>query len=189
MAILRTWPFRFPNFVQAPPNSMFVQLPPYPVNILMVTLTNQTNRTLSATVEITRSLLPANSVHPATPMEVLLPVTRFTLTPNTSSGVAQSLVVPSDSTNPQQVLMVEIGGDVKPAGELLQAGVTGGFSSDGVTLDFAEPTMLFRHEDLVDTHRDHHVLHSHDLNDLHNLDDPRFHLLRDGDEKDGEDKS
>ncbi|MBT2736607.1 hypothetical protein [Bacillus sp. ISL-7] len=60
-----------------------------------------------------------------------------------------------------RALIVTVSGDVEESGDEILVSVTGGFSSDGSSLDVSEPTMFFRHEDFVVVHDDHHH-HHHD---------------------------
>ncbi|MBT2701132.1 hypothetical protein J7E79_28000 [Bacillus sp. ISL-40] len=154
IATLRTGPFLIPIFTHHPPN---------PCNIVIVTLSNQTNRTLTATVRIDQVILLPSPTAPPAPILVLLPPSSFTLPPNTAAGVAVPVFTPipiTDTTvtaaGDPRALIVTVSGDVEESGDEILVSVTGGFSSDGSSLDESEPTMFFRHEDFVVVHRHHH---------------------------------
>jgi hypothetical protein len=137
MATLSTGPFLVPNFTHHPYS---------PCNTLVVLLSNQTNHTLTATVRITQVVNPP----------VVVPPIDFKLPPHTMAGINQPLFIDATSTatsitasNNPRALIVTISGDVEKSGNKIQISVTGGFSSDGSSLDFSEATMFFRHEDFI----------------------------------------
>ncbi|MBT2658389.1 hypothetical protein J7E81_24720 [Bacillus sp. ISL-18] len=99
---------------------------------------------------------------------MLVPPNPMTLPPNTAGGVAVPVFTPipiTDTTatasGDPRALIVTVSGDVEESGDLIEVSVTGGFSSDGSSLDVSEPTMFFRHEDFVQVHDEHHH-HHHD---------------------------
>ncbi|TWE08757.1 hypothetical protein FB550_101785 [Neobacillus bataviensis] len=154
IATLRTGPFLLPIFTHHPPS---------PCNIVIVTLSNQTNRTLTATVRIDQVIFPPNPVFPPQPILQLVPPQPFRLTPNTAAGFAVPVFTPipiTDATataaGDPRALIVTVSGDVEKSGDEILVSVTGGFSSDGSSLDTSEPTMFFRHDDFVEVHDDHH---------------------------------
>jgi len=164
IATLRTGPFLIPIFTHHPPN---------PCNIVIVTLSNQTNRTLTATVRIDQVIWPPGPLYPPQPVVVLLPPQTFTLSSNTAAGIAVPVFTPSPITDTNvtaagdpRALIVSVTGDIEKSGDLIQVSVTGGFSSDGSSLDVSEPTMFFRHEDFVVVHHEHHYHHHHHLHPL-----------------------
>jgi len=159
IATLRTGPFLIPIFTHHPPS---------PCNIVIVTLSNQTNRTLTATVRIDQVIWPPQPVYPPSPFVVLYPPNPFTLPPDTAGGFAVPVFTPipiTDATataaGDPRALIVTVSGDVEESGDKILVSVTGGFSSDGSSLDTSEPTMFFRHEDFVVVDDDHHH-HHHD---------------------------
>lgn len=144
MATLSTGPFLVPNFTHHPYS---------PCNALVVLLSNQTNQTLTATVRIAQVVNPP----------VIVPPTEFILPPNTAAGINQPLFIDVTSTAPgttassnPRALIVTISGDVDKSGNKIQVSVTGGFSSDGSSLDFSEANMFFRHKDFIFVSGDHH---------------------------------
>ncbi|WP_144562390.1 hypothetical protein [Neobacillus bataviensis] len=70
--------------------------------------------------------------------------------------------------NDPRALIVTVSGDVEKSGDEILVSVTGGFSSDGSSLDTSEPTMFFRHEDFVVVHHEHHHHHHHPLKQDYN---------------------
>ncbi|TWE08756.1 hypothetical protein FB550_101784 [Neobacillus bataviensis] len=166
MATLRTGPFLIPIFTHHPPS---------PCNIVIVTLSNQTNRTLTATVRIDQVIWPPGPIFPPQPLTVLFPPNPMTLPPNTAGGFAVPVFNPIPITdtsttvaNDPRALIVTVSGDVEKSGDEILVSVTGGFSSDGSSLDTSEPTMFFRHEDFVVVHHEHHHHHHHPLKQDYN---------------------
>ncbi|MBT2736609.1 hypothetical protein [Bacillus sp. ISL-7] len=159
IATLRTGPFLIPIFTHHPPS---------PCNIVIVTLSNQTNRTLTATVRIDQVILLPSPIAPPAPWTVLFPSSPMTLPPNTAGGFAVPVFTPSPITDATvtaagdpRALIVTVSGDVEESGDLIEVSVTGGFSSDGSSLDESEPTMFFRHDDFVVVHDGHNHHHHH----------------------------
>ncbi|MDP4086245.1 MAG: hypothetical protein Q8934_16740 [Bacillota bacterium] len=151
MANLSTGPFFIPKFIQGTSHT--------PINILILTIGNLTNRTLSVRTGIYQASIPSFQIVP------LLPEADFTLPPNKVASIATPLFKTSSTTitetdtmmlTDSQVLVVTVSGDIEKSGRLAQVSITGGFSSDGTSLDISEPTMFFRHDDFVGFHN-HHI--------------------------------
>ncbi|MDN3015633.1 hypothetical protein PH210_05345 [Paenibacillus sp. BSR1-1] len=151
MAIFRTGPFLIPNFT----------LGTHPINIIIVTLSNLTNRTLNVRAMIKQSSTSSDPVDSPVSFSPLLPAKDISLPPNTVSRMAVPLSVtnPTESNttqpNSQRILSVIVSGDIRKSGDLVQVTVAGGSSSDGYSLDISEPTLFFRHSDFVEVHHYH----------------------------------
>ncbi|MCM2534529.1 hypothetical protein NDK43_22010 [Neobacillus pocheonensis] len=88
------------------------------------------------------------------------------MSPNTAVGFTQLLFIDTGGTSATassdpRALIVTVSGDVEKSGDKILVSLTGGFSSDGNSLDISEPTMFYRHEDFVEVNVDHHH-HYHD---------------------------
>lgn len=141
-----------------------------PINHVFISLTNLSRTALTVYVEIHQALLvsdPNGSNFPSSEMTALLPSVPITLAPSSAVMFSQKIEqstppTEADSTddstkdaatqsNPQ-ILVVTISGDVTKPGDLIQVSVTGGFSSDGFSLEDAVPMISFRHADLEHVH-------------------------------------
>ncbi|WP_223595662.1 hypothetical protein [Neobacillus bataviensis] len=151
MAILRTGPFLIPNFT----------LGARPINIIIVTLSNLTNRILNVRAMIKQSSTASVPVISPVSFSPLLPATDISLPPNSVSSMSVPLSLAnsteSKTTQPNspRILSVIVSGDIRKSGDLVQVTVAGGSSSDGYSLDISDPTLFFRHSDFVEVHHYH----------------------------------
>ncbi|KSU81987.1 hypothetical protein GA0061096_3583 [Fictibacillus enclensis] len=156
MAILRTGPFLIPDST----------CNGNPITHLFVSLANLSNRTLDANVRIDQSLAtarryPSDPVLPNDPITPLAPTDPVrilrrslvlrsyqiaTVPPPLDDG---EVTANAKATTDPLVLIVTISGDVELTADEIEVSVTGGFSSDGSSLEDAEPTIFFRHGDFV----------------------------------------
>ncbi|MCM2531933.1 hypothetical protein NDK43_05440 [Neobacillus pocheonensis] len=115
-----------------------------------MTLSNQKNQTLRATVRIDQVVFPLNPIYPLQPVTVLLPPTNFNLPPNTAAGINVPLFIDTGGTSAAassdpRALIVTVSGDVEKSGDKILVSVTGGFSSNGSSFrclraDYVLPT-------------------------------------------------
>lgn len=143
MAILTTGPLLVPTFVQAPPD---------PCNVLVVTLSNRTNQVLQGSLRIDQVIYPAD---PCVPNQVctvtsnvtsLLPGEPWRLNPNTVSEIRVPLPLLDP---PARAVMVTVIGDVAKSASLATVSVSGGYAPPNQPLALAEATLLVRHEEFV----------------------------------------
>jgi len=147
VAIIRTGPFLVPSRTSSG----------NPITHLFLTFTNLTQRTLTATVRIDQGFLVGT---PPSPLTELLPATPISLTPDSFVLLAQTIVPQTTPTfTGPQILIITINGEVSHSGNQIQVSVTGGFSSDGSTLDEPEPTMFFPHDHFSGVHHKHQFRH------------------------------
>ena len=165
MPSLTTGPFLVPNKTSSG----------NPINYVFISLANLSSTNLTVSLEIHQGLLvsdPNGTNFPSSAMTSLLPSVPITLAPSSVAMFSQKIeqsTTPADSTQTEaastddstkdaathsnpQVLVVTVSGDVVKPGDLIQVSVTGGFSSDGFSLEDAVPMLSFRHADLEHVH-------------------------------------
>lgn len=108
LAILTTGPLLVPRFVQTPPD---------PCNVLVVTLSNQTNQVLQGSLRVDQAV-PSWPSLPTGPWTVLHPSSPFRLAPNTATLIRIPLPVldpPATPDLPSRAVIVTVSGDVEKA--------------------------------------------------------------------------
>lgn len=153
MATLRTGPFLVPALA---PNGN-------PVNTVVVSLTNQTTRTLQVVLKINEVTLNPQPLPPGPrDIKLLLAPQRISIRSGEAKSFSvavspeQSTTAPAAAIAPatpgSTALIVTVRGDVAKSARKVMVGVTGGFADPAdptVALTDSEPTMFLSHDDFV----------------------------------------